>query len=218
MFHSPIPALFRTAGATVNLNSSLTTGSPLNLTIIHAKHAIFDQSSGISIGLSAIITFNKPSSTAMDLESIYPQDRSPFSIKLPPEMRHQIQVEYLAEYLCVECLRLCLCGRDCNLSLSCRINTRFYLDPIETQHCSTRLSPLSLTCKRMFCEMRLDDKDPRLSSSLAASSFAVLALATRSVETSASPCLRLAAEGKCDWKRIRRLRFLNELDFPTGNE
>ena len=105
------------------------------------------------------------------------------------------------------------------MSLSRRINTRFYLDPIETQHCSTRLSPLSLTCKRKFCEMRLDDKDPRLSCSLAASSFAVLELATTSVETNVSPCLGLAAEGKLkfDWKRVRRLRFLNELDSPTGN-
>ena len=55
-------------------------------------NTVFDQSSGISIGLSAIITFNQPSN-------------KPWTSKVSisrtglPEMRHQIQVEYLAEYL-----------------------------------------------------------------------------------------------------------------------
>lgn len=115
---------------------------------------------------------------------MHAQGQTSFFAKLPPEVRAQIQIEYLAEYL-----RHAPVHRE--------QNRPSYLYSVS----SAPISSLSQSCKRMFKEMRQSHKPVGVGRRFA------LFLATSSAQSV------LVSEGKPpEWPLIRHVRFVNEMD------
>lgn len=115
---------------------------------------------------------------------MHTQSQSSFFAQLPPEVRAQIQIEYLAEYL-----RHAPVHREHN-----RPSYQYWVS-------SAPISSLSLSCKRMFKEMRQSHKPVGVGRRFA------LFLATSSAQSV------LVSEGKPpEWPLIRHVRFVNEMD------
>lgn len=140
------------------------------------------------------------------------QDQSPFFAKLPPEIRYQIETEYLVKYL----------WQTAQSSGARYLLARWHMTHYSLQTlCSLPLSPLSLCCKRMFHEMRGNgaDDDDDAAAMAAPANLAVLYCATR-YNTEIESCFRvnscgLYMEGTFAFDRLRRLRFINETDEPS---
>ncbi|VUC37160.1 unnamed protein product [Clonostachys rosea] len=115
---------------------------------------------------------------------MHSQSQSSFFAKLPPEVRAQIQVEYLAEYL-----RQTAVDRQRSSP-----SHRYWIF-------SAPISNLSLSCKRMFKELRQSHEPVGVSRRFAL--FLVMGSAQR-----VSVC-----EGKSfEWDLVRHVRFVNEMD------
>ncbi|CAG9987742.1 unnamed protein product [Clonostachys byssicola] len=115
---------------------------------------------------------------------MHAQSQSSFFAKLPPEVRAQIQIEYLAEYLRQAPVHR-EHGRPCFLY----------------SVCSAPISSLSLSCKRMLKDMRHSQEPVGVGRRFA------LFLATGSARSV------LVSEGKPpEWRLVRHVRFINEMD------
>lgn len=115
---------------------------------------------------------------------MHAQSQSSFFAKLPLEVRAQIQIEYLAEYL-----RQTAVDRERN-----RPSHYYWIF-------SAPISNLSISCKRMFMEMRQSHEPAG-----AGRRFAVFLVMNSGQRA-------LASEGKSfEWDLIRHVRFVNEMD------
>ncbi|CAM1500630.1 Fc.00g097920.m01.CDS01 [Cosmosporella sp. VM-42] len=128
-----------------------------------------------------------------------PQTQSIFFGKLPVEIRSQIQVDYLFSYLHIAAIQENQLGSGVSSQFSenLKMTDRFSMSP----------SPLSKTCKRMREEMRQD------TGLVDARGLAVFCVAPELQGLGLR--MGLATEGEFHWDRLRRLLFINELDYPT---